>query len=176
MLNKFISRILICTLLISLVFSQERKVVEIPLGGSANEKALEMSSLTWYKDELVLMPQYIDFDDPAFYVIKKKKISTWLESGSSKAIVPQKIKLKVPDFRQSIQGYQGFEAVCFKGNNIYLIIESKHEGTMKSFIVKGVINRKNGTIAINGETLTEVPLPLNIKNMGFESKIGRAHV
>ncbi|GIS36219.1 MAG: hypothetical protein Ct9H90mP7_2270 [Candidatus Neomarinimicrobiota bacterium] len=47
------------------------------------------------KDELVLMPQYIDFDDPAFYVIKKKKISTWLESGSSKAIVPQKIKLKV---------------------------------------------------------------------------------
>ena len=169
MLNKFISRTLIYTLLISLVFSQERKVVEIPLGGSANEKALEMSSLTWYKDELVLMPQYIDFEDPAFYVIKKKKISTWLESGSSKAIVPQKIKLKVPDFRQSIQGYQGFEAVCFKGNNIYLIIESKHEGIMKSFIVKGVIDRKNGTIAINEETLTEVPLPLNIKNMGFES-------
>ena len=36
---------------------------------------------------------------------------------------------------------------------------------MKSFIVKGVIDRKNGTIAINEETLTEVP-PLNIKNMG----------
>ena len=55
-------------------------MVEIPLGGSANDRSLEMSSLTWFKDELVLMPQYIDYDDPAFYVIKKAKINNWLKS------------------------------------------------------------------------------------------------
>ena len=91
MLNKFISRILICTLLISLVFSQERKVVEIPLGGSANEKALEMSSLTWYKDELVLMPQYIDFDDPAFYVIKRRKLALGWRADHQKQLFRKKL-------------------------------------------------------------------------------------
>ncbi len=82
MLNKPIFNILIFTFLIVAAFSQERKVVEIPLGGSANDRSLEMSSLTWFKDELVLMPQYIDYDDPAFYVIKKAKINKWLKSES----------------------------------------------------------------------------------------------
>ena len=53
MLNKPIFNILIFTFLIVAAFSQERKVVEIPLGGSANDRSLEMSSLTWFKDELV---------------------------------------------------------------------------------------------------------------------------
>ena len=103
MLNKPIFNILIFTFLIVAAFSQERKAVEISLGGSANDRSLEMSSLTWFKDELVLMPQYIDYDDPAFYVIKKAKINNWLKSESSDPIVPQKIKLELTDFleRQS---------------------------------------------------------------------------
>ena len=169
MLNKPIFNILIFTFLIAAAFSQERKVVEIPLGGSANDRSLEMSSLTWFKDELVLMPQYIDYDDPAFYVIKKAKINNWLKSESSDPIVPQKIKLELTDFRKTIQGYQGFEAICFSGKNIYLIIESKDDESMKSFIIKGVINRKSGIISIQEESLKEIPLPINIKNMGFES-------
>ena len=40
---------------------------------------------------------------------------------------------------------------------------------MKSFIIKGVINRKSGIISIQEESLKEIPLPINIKNMGFES-------
>ena len=52
MLNKPIFNILIFTFLIVAAFSQERKVVEIPLGGSANDRSLEMSSLTWFKDEI----------------------------------------------------------------------------------------------------------------------------
>ena len=172
MLNKPIFNILIFTFLIVAAFSQERKVVEIPLGGSANDRSLEMSSLTWFKDELVLMPQYIDYDDPAFYVIKKAKINKWLKSESSDPIVPQKIKLELTDFRKTIQGYQGFEAICFSGKNIYLIIESKDDGSMKSFIIKGVINRKSGIISIQEESLKEIPLPINIKNMQNPSSKG----
>ena len=84
-----------------------------------------MSGLTWYKDELILLPQYIDYDDPAFYSISKSHLNDWLNEKSPGPIVPQKIKLKLPDYRKSIEGYQGFEAICFDGKNVYLLIESK---------------------------------------------------
>ena len=66
-----------------------------------------------YKDELILMPQYIDHDDPAFYAISKAKINRWLSQKSPSPIMPDKIRLDAPDFRNTIKGYQGFEAVCF---------------------------------------------------------------
>ncbi len=168
MLNKSIRYFLV---LFSFIYAQESKVIEIPLEGSAGKKELEMSGLTWYKNELILMPQYVDYDDPAFYAISKSKLNQWLSKQSAEGIVPQKIKLTLPDYRKTIKGYQGFEAVCFDGNSIYLVIESKHDGIMKSFIVKGKIERKKGIITIDKDVLHEIPIPINIKNMGYESII-----
>ena len=169
MLNRLMHRISTFLILFSFIFSQESKVREIYLEGPANQRSLEMSGLTWYKDELILMPQYIDHDDPAFYAISKAKINRWLSQKSPSPIMPDKIRLDAPDFRNTIKGYQGFEAICFDGNTIYLIIESKHENLMKSFIVKGRIKRKKGIIIIDEDSLSEIKIPINIKNMGYES-------
>lgn len=171
MLNKITSSLLFLMALMPIVSSQERLVTEITLEGSAKDKSLEMSGLTWYKDKLILLPQYIDYDDPAFYSISKSRINKWLNEKSRKPIIPQKIKLKLPDFRKSIKGYQGFEAICFDGRNVYLIIESKDDDLMRSYIVMGVISRDNSLIEINNDSLTEIPVPVNIKNMAFESLI-----
>ena len=171
MLNNFISFTLILFAAASFASAQEKTVTEIILEGSANDRSLEMSGLTWYKDELILLPQYIDYDDPAFYSISKHQLNNWLNQKSPKPIVPQKIKIVLPDFRKSIKGYQGFEAVCFDGRNVYLIIESKDNDFMKSYIVKGIINRDNSLIEIDDDSLTEITVPVNIKNMGFESLV-----
>ena len=40
---------------------------------------------------------------------------------------------------------------------------------MKSFIVKGRIKRKKGIIIIDEDSLSEIEIPINIKNMGYES-------
>ena len=130
-----------------------------------------MSGLTWYKDELILLPQYIDYDDPAFYSISKHQLNNWLNQKIPEPIVPQKIKIKLPDFRRSIIGYQGFEAICFDGRSVYLVIESKDNDFMRSYIVKGAINRDNSHIEIDNDSLTEITVPVNIKNMGFESLV-----
>ena len=171
MLNKITLYIFTVLVAFSDARGQEKDVTEIILEGSAKDKTLEMSGLTWYKDKLILLPQYIDYDDPAFYSISKSRINKWLNEESKKPIIPQKIKLKLPDYRKSIKGYQGFEAICFDGRNVYLVIESKDSDVMKSYIVMGVINRDNSLIEINNDSLTEIPVPVNIKNMGFESLI-----
>ena len=171
MLNNIASLALMLLTAVSFTSAQEKIVTEIILEGSAKDKSLEMSGLTWYKDQLILLPQYIDYDDPAFYSISKPQLNNWLNQKSPKPIVPQKIKLKLPDYRKSIKGYQGFEAICFDGKNVYLVIESKDKDTMKSYIVKGAINRNNSFIEIDNDSLTEIAVPVNIKNMGFESLI-----
>ena len=42
---------------------------------------------------------------------------------------------------------------------------------MRSYIVKGDINRDNSHIEIDNDSLTEITVPVNIKNMGFESLV-----
>tara|TARA_B110000914_G_scaffold19236_1_gene14578 strand:+ start:826 stop:1794 length:969 start_codon:yes stop_codon:yes gene_type:complete len=151
------------------LFSQEVFPIEIPLNGEANDRDLEMSGLTWYEDNLILMPQYVKKDDPCFYSLSKKNIIKWLESDRDKALEPKKIKLEIPDFGTRIEGFQGFEGITFLENKAYMIIESKNNGVMKSFLVKGKLDFNKMKLMIDPKKVKEIPLPVNIKNMGFES-------
>ena len=46
----------------------------------------------------------------------------------------QKIDIVMPDYDDLINGYQGFEAICFSGSNAYLIMESKFNDKIHSSI------------------------------------------
>ena len=152
------------------IFSQEVSLIEIPLSGEAKERSLEMSGLAWYKDNLILMPQYVKKDAPSFYYLNKKNIIKWIEGGHQKnPLEPDKIKLELPNFENIIQGFQGFEAIAFFGNKAYMVIESKNNGKMKSFIVKGKLDFRNRKLEVDTIDIKEIPISINIKNMGFES-------
>ena len=56
-------------LLTQFVIGQEVMPIEIPLKGEANQQSLEMSGLAWYNDYLILMPQYVDKNEPGFYAL-----------------------------------------------------------------------------------------------------------
>ena len=162
---------LIITILFSIQFMSAGEVlpIEIPLKGEAAERNLEMSGLAWYGDNLILMPQYVNKEAPGFYFLKKDQINNWLESDRVDALIPEKIDLIFPNFDDRIGGFQGFEAVCFSGNNAYLVMESKHDDVMHSFLVSGKMDFKQKRLTINSEKLETIKLPVNIKNMGYES-------
>ena len=162
-------KILLLLLFINPYTAQEISPIEIPLSGEASERNLEMSGLSWYKDNLILMPQYVNELNPAFYYLTRVSINNWLNGDQSQPLSPQKIDIVMPDYDDLINGYQGFEAICFSGTNAYLIMESKFNDKMKSFIVKGKIDMKNKTLDIGKDGFYEIPLPVNMKNMGYES-------
>ena len=97
------------------VFSQEVFPIEIPLSGEAKDRTLEMSGLAWYKDNLILMPQYVKKEAPSFYYLNKKNIIKWIEGDKKNPLEPDKIKLELPNFENIIDGFQGFEAITFFG-------------------------------------------------------------
>ena len=162
-------KILLLLLFINPYTAQEISPIEIPLSGEASERNLEMSGLSWYKDNLILMPQYVNELNPAFYYLTRVSINNWLNGDQSQPLTPQKIDIVMPDYDDLINGYQGFEAICFRGSNAYLIMESKFNDKMKSFIVKGKIDMKNKTLDIGKDGFYEISLPVNMKNMGYES-------
>ena len=170
MLNKFLKLFLIIfTINSAFLYAEEISPIEITLEGNASIRALEMSGLSWYRDNLILMPQYVDSKSPAFYTIKKSKLKEWVKNKKKIPILPKKINLKMPNFDQLIDGYQGFEALCFHGDKIYLIIESKHNGFMRSYIIMGTIDLKRSLIDLSQSILNEIPIPINLKNIGYES-------
>ena len=154
---------------LQIILAKEVLPIEILLTGEATERSLEMSGLAWYNDYLILMPQYVNESKPRFYYLKKSTINDWLNGNKEKPLNPSKIDIIMPDYFNSIKGYQGFEAICFIGNKAYLIIETKNKDLMQSFIVKGSMDIKNKTLIINPEKKVEILLPVNIKNMGYES-------
>ena len=154
---------------IQIILAKEVLPIEILLTGEATERSLEMSGLAWYNDYLILMPQYVNESKPRFYYLKKSTINDWLNGNKEKPLNPSKIDIIMPDYFNSIKGYQGFEAICFIGNKAYLIIETKNNDLMQSFIVKGSMDIKNKTLIIDSEKKVEILLPVNIKNMGYES-------
>ena len=161
--------LLTIVLLIRLVSAGEVMPIEIPLQGEAADRSLEMSGLAWYGDYLILMPQYVNKKAPGFYFLNKEKINEWLDGDRSKALKPGKIDLIIPNYDNVIGGYQGFEGLCFSGNKVYLLMESKNDGVMSSYIVAGAMDFKKKRLEIEQGKIEQITPPKNIKNMGYES-------
>ena len=161
--------LLTIVLLIRLVSAGEVMPIEIPLQGEAADRSLEMSGLAWYGDYLILMPQYVNKKAPGFYFLSKEKINEWLDGDRSKALKPGKIDLIIPNYDNVIGGYQGFEGLCFSGNKVYLLMESKNDGVMSSYIVAGAMDFKKKRLEIEQGKIEQITPPKNINNMGYES-------
>lgn len=155
--------------LFQLLLAREVIPTEILLNGEAAVRELEMSGLAWYEDYLILMPQYVNQKAPGFFALHKSKINEWLDGERSSSLTPEKIDLIVPNFDEFIGGFQGFEAICFIRDNAYLVMESKHDGIMHSYLISGKMDFKKKKLTINTDKFETIKLPVNIKNMGFES-------
>ena len=76
------------------LLADEIAPIEIILEGEASNKKLEMSGLAWYRDNLILMPQYVDLKSPAFYYVKKSELKSWVRKKEKNSIDPKRIELK----------------------------------------------------------------------------------
>ena len=46
----------------------------------------------------------------------------------------KKTRFKTPDYSSLIKGFDGFEAIAFNGNKVYITIEAEHNGEMVSYL------------------------------------------
>ena len=102
------------------------RVKEIPLKGPAARADAEISGLAWYGDRLILLPQYPERFGPGqgrLFTILREQIERNIKGSEPSPVKPAEIEFIAPGIAQSVPGYDGYEAIAFAGNRVYLETE-----------------------------------------------------
>lgn len=149
-------------------------IVEIPLSGSIAKKKAELSGLAWIGDTLILLPQYPEKFGPnegALLAIPKQAILDYLDGKSKEPITPTKITLNAPGLKDSIRDYEGFEAIGFSNQNVYLTIESGKGNHMMGYLVSGTISSDLTAITLDTSHVVEIEPGIQMDNRTDEALV-----
>jgi hypothetical protein len=145
----------------------------IPMKGNISKSSSEISSLCWYKDFLLLLPQYPNFisknDSGIIYYLKKKEIINFIDGNTESSLSPKSFKINLADFEDYIGNGSGFEGIATINNNIYITIENMNFSKTESYLVSGIIDTNSFTITLDKSKLEKIPAPNNIFNMSCET-------
>ena len=162
-MNRLLITFVLC---LSSIFSKELPLQIIDLSGPITDRKQEISGMDWYKDNLFLLPEN---QGGFLFMINKKEIQDVLQSKYPNTITPQKTIFNTPDYSSLIPGFDGFEAISFSGEDVYISIEAEHDGLMIGHIAWGTIDPKTFEIIIPKNNLKRIETPIQLENMSFES-------
>ncbi len=140
---------------------QEKSVLEIHIEGPLNRRTSEVSGMAWYKDNLLMAPQLptqvllTPPNRPAFYYLTKNQIVSYLEKSARgqavKPLTPIAVPLRVePALIEKLEGFEGFEAIAFAGERVFLSSEAKISSNhMISYLLAGKISPDLGHITLD---------------------------
>jgi len=146
----------------------ERPVQKIPLAGKLAEPGAEVSGMAWYGDELVFLPQYAV---RVLYALSRDTILAYLDAPDEKPLQPYEIAFSHLDLPQRVPGFEGYEAIAFQGNRIYLAIEARERHGMAAWIAAGKVGPELSAIRLDPEHLMRLPLELPLRNMAVEALV-----
>ena len=150
-----------------LLFGVNNPIQEIELKGLITNPKQEISGMDWYNDNLFLLPENLG---GYLFMVKKNEIQKQL-SLKKGSIKPIKKIFNTPDYSKSIPGFDGFEAIAFYENSVYVTIEADENGEMVGYIAWGNIDPISYEITILEKNIQKISTPIQIDNLSYESII-----
>ena len=163
-MNKKIFNILFFPIIL---FGENKPIQEIELRGIITNPKQEISGMDWYNDNLFLLPENIG---GYLFMLKKNELQKQL-SLKKKSIQPIKTIFNTPDYSKFIPGFDGFEAIAFYENNVYVTIEADQNGVMVGYIAWGSIDPNSFEITFLEKNIQKINTPIQIDNLSYESII-----
>jgi hypothetical protein len=154
--------------------SGAQAAITIPLGGSIASKEAELSGLAWMGDTLVLLPQYPERFGPGegvLFTISKQVLLDYLDGISKEPIVPNTIKFVAPGLKDGIKHYQGFEAIGFWNQQVYLTIESGKNDKMMGYLISGTLSSDHTEIDMDTSRVVEIQPAIQMDNRTDEALV-----
>jgi hypothetical protein len=149
----------------------EQRITIIPIAGDELLENAELSGLAWYRDWLVLLPQYPDRfaeGDGAVLAIRKDDIFAFLNGERSDPLVPRIVPFIAPLIAELVEGFDGFEAIAFADDQVFLTIEIDGDDGMSSYLVSGSIAPNLSQLVVNVESLVHLACPAMVHNIAYE--------
>ena len=151
----------------------DNPVLEIPLAGPVADRRAELSGLAWYGDQLIILPQFPDFDAAEgsgfLYALSKAEILAFLDGRDDRPLEPRPVPFVAPDLDDHIAGFEGYEAIAFSGNEAYIVIEASDNGAMLGYLVKGRMDPGLVALTLDSSTLAVIAPQTDVFNIAEES-------
>jgi hypothetical protein len=151
----------------------EHPVQQIELTGPVTAARAEVSGMAWCGESLILMPQYPDRYDQdgvgKVFSIPKDQLAAYLSGESTSPIEPAQIPFDTDDLQMEIGGFEGFEAIAFVGDTVYVTIEARQGAGMLGYLVSGSANADCSAIQLDVETAVALEPQADLSNMSDET-------
>lgn len=146
---------------------------DFKLSELASDRNAEYSSLCWFEDNLILLPQYPSYfrskiDQDVIFMISKDKLSKAIKRKGKSALEPENIQVINNQTYKILPGYEGFEGICYDGEFFYLTSEYNSQ-TNQAVLVKALLSDDNKKLEILNDQHLIVDLPANVFNASYES-------
>ncbi len=155
--------------------SQEQPVLSLPLTGAIADRNAEISGMAWYGDYLVLLPQYPNFandyqGEGEVFVLPKADIIAFLDGVRREPLEPVAVPFIAPGLQDSLDGFEGYEAIGFDGNRVFITIEAQPEGEApRGYLLKGNIAPDLSELTLDPSNLVEIAAQSASENKAEEA-------
>lgn len=153
----------------------EQDLLEIPLPNELASASMEYSGLAWYKESLILLPQYPNRlagdRSGSLYAIDQQNLVEFINNPKTEIKVDA-IPFDDAGLSRQLDGFEGFEAIVFIDDVVYMTIETRGGNPMKSFLVRGTVESSQGnlsSIRLDESNLVELPVQNNSSNASYET-------
>ncbi|MFL3013635.1 MAG: hypothetical protein ACJZ19_03580 [Candidatus Neomarinimicrobiota bacterium] len=152
----------------SLEQTKESTPIMLKISGPMKNSDEEISGMDWYNNTLILLPENLN---GYAFAIKKADLDQRIMNGDTSKINPKKINLNTPNYKKLIPGFDSFEAIAFRGYEVYLTIEIRFPDSMSCLLARGHIDDQTLDITIPEQNLTKIDVPAFVDNMSYESLV-----
>jgi hypothetical protein len=155
-----------------LPFQRDPRIIKVEEPWDASQR--QYSGAAIYHDSVVLLPQY-----PAVSgnQIPMFPLANLLAPDADKNVQkPQLINFDDDGLSERISGFEGFEAIAFLENDVFVTIESHRPGGMMGYLVRGSVSGSGTSLSIHldSTSLTELPPLAHLSNMSDEAIVALA--
>ncbi len=151
----------------------EQPLTLIPLTQPAASASSQFSGADWYGQVLVLLPQYPDVFEGgpqgALMLLPAAEILACLDAADCQPLDPQPLPLFAAGLKAAVPGFEGFEAIAFDGDSVYITIEAHELGGMQGYIIRGQMQPDLAGITLDVGSLTPVNPQAKLSNMSDEA-------
>jgi len=152
---------------------KEAEIIQIPLAGEVANRKAEISGLCWYKENLILLPQFPDrFADEnggKLFFIRKEEIQNYLLGKTEIPIEADSYSIDIEGFEDLFSRGSGFESITTNNNTAYFTVESANILATETLVITGRIDDLSKKITLDRKSLTKIASDVNIHNFSCES-------
>ena len=159
---------------------KEHPVRVIPLSAGAELPEAELSGLAWWGEDLILLPQYptrFPVEDAngvagasgSVFRISRQALTDYLAGAGTDALPLARLPFEAAQIIDGIEGFDGFEAIAFHGDSVFLAVEVQKDDRTHGVLVKGTV--ANQRIVIDEHRRVDLPAQVDLDNIAYEALV-----